>query len=85
VSIGKDPGPHPVHQDVSGKEEAGQAVQACERVLDSISQERLNSNLSIKLTQLGIKIDLSLAYENRKRIVQRARMKGVPFLPTFWS
>jgi proline dehydrogenase len=60
-------------EDVSRKEEAGRAVQACERVLDSISQERLNSNLSIKLTQLGIKIDPDFAYENLKRIVQRAR------------
>ena len=60
-------------EDVSRREEAEQAVQAGERVLDSISQERLNSNLSIKLTQLGIKIDPGLAYENLKRILQRAR------------
>ena len=60
-------------EDVSRRKEAEQAVQAGERVLDSISQERLNSNLSIKLTQLGIKIDPGLAYENLKRILQRAR------------
>jgi proline dehydrogenase len=60
-------------EDVSRREEAEEAVQAGERVLDSISSEGLNSNLSIKLTQLGIKVDPHLAYENLRRIVQRAR------------
>jgi proline dehydrogenase len=60
-------------EDVSRREEAEEAVQAGERALDSIYREGLNSNLSIKLTQFGIKADPRLAYKNLKRIVQRAR------------
>jgi proline dehydrogenase len=60
-------------EDVSRREEAEEAVQAGERALDAITREQLNSNLSVKLTQLGIKVDPRLAYENLKRIVERAR------------
>jgi proline dehydrogenase len=60
-------------EDVSQREEARAVAQAAERVLDSIHQEQLNSSLSVKLTQLGIRVHPRLAYENLKRIVQRAR------------
>jgi proline dehydrogenase len=64
-------------EDVSRREEAEEAVQAGERALDAIARERLNSNLSVKLTQLGIKVDPRLGYENLKRIVERAgRLKN---------
>ncbi len=63
-------------EDVSTKEEAGQAREACARVLNRIQEERLNSNLSIKLTQFGLKIDDRLCYENVKKILQVARGYG---------
>jgi proline dehydrogenase len=59
-------------EDVSTKEESLLAVQACEEVLREVRTEGLNANLSIKLTQFGIKIDESFAFENVKRILNLA-------------
>ncbi len=44
-------------EDVSTREEAEQAREAYAKMLKTIQEERLNSNLSIKLTQFGLKID----------------------------
>jgi proline dehydrogenase len=63
-------------EDVSTKEEAEQARKVCARVLKTVQDERLNSNLSIKLTQFGLKIDERLCYENVKNILQVARGFG---------
>ena len=60
-------------ENVSTEEESVGAVQACQKVLDAIQKERLNANLSIKLTQFGIKIAESFCYENVKGILQVAR------------
>ena len=60
-------------ENVSTEEESLRAVQACQRVLDAIRKERLKANLSIKLTQFGIKIAESFCYENVKGILQLAR------------
>ncbi len=57
---------------VSTKEESLLAVQACEEVLREVQTEGLNANLSIKLTQFGVKIDDSFCYENMKRILNLA-------------
>jgi proline dehydrogenase len=59
-------------EDVSTKDESLLAVQACEEVLREVRTEGLNANLSIKLTQFGIKIDESFGYENVKRILNLA-------------
>lgn len=42
-------------------------------LLDNIHQSGVNANVSIKLTQLGLKIDPDLALDNVRQIVQRAR------------
>jgi proline dehydrogenase len=60
-------------EDVSTIEESEQAREACARVLKTIQEERLNANLSIKLTQFGLKIDETLGYENVNKILQIAR------------
>jgi len=60
-------------EDVSAREESEQAREACARVLKTIQEERLNANLSIKLTQFGLKIDETLGYENVNKILQIAR------------
>jgi len=60
-------------EDVSAMEESEQAREACARVLKTIQEERLNANLSIKLTQFGLKIDETLGYENVNKILQIAR------------
>jgi proline dehydrogenase len=46
------------------------------RVLDRIAQERLRTNLSVKLTQLGLEIAEDLAYGTLVRLVARAGELG---------
>ena len=60
-------------ENVTTREESVQAVQACESVLRAIQERRLDSNLSIKLSQFGVKIDDALCRENVKRILRTAR------------
>ncbi|SRR6266404_347471 len=42
------------------------------RVLDSIEENKLNSNVSVKLTQLGLDIGLDVCYANTRTIVEAA-------------
>jgi proline dehydrogenase len=53
-------------------EESAAAVEEYFRVLDAIDKERLDCNVSVKPTQLGMLIDKDLCYENIKKIVQKA-------------
>ncbi|HEU4386455.1 MAG TPA: proline dehydrogenase family protein [Blastocatellia bacterium] len=46
------------------------------RLLDAVDKEALNSNISIKLTQLGLEIGPDFCYENTRRIVQKAAALG---------
>jgi proline dehydrogenase len=59
-------------EDVSTREEAEQVVVAYEQVLDRIAERRLNVNVALKLTHLGLLLDEELAYENVGRLVDRA-------------
>jgi proline dehydrogenase len=42
------------------------------RVLDSIEENKLNSNVSVKLTQLGLDVGLDVCYANTRKIVEAA-------------
>lgn len=42
-------------------------------VLEAIKRYRLNSNVSLKLTQMGLDVDQELCYKNVSRICQKAR------------
>ncbi len=42
------------------------------RVLDSIEENKLDSNVSVKLTQLGLDVSQELCYSNTRRIVESA-------------
>jgi len=61
---------------IDKKEQAEQAVQEYLQILDKIEQEDLDCNISIKLTMLGLKLDLDFCLENTKRLVQRAKELG---------
>jgi proline dehydrogenase len=63
-------------ENVSTKEESLQAMKACEDVLEAIEKNHLHSSLSIKLTQLGLKLDQALCYENVKSLLTIARSHG---------
>jgi len=59
-------------ENVSTREESLAAVRECEAVLHSIQKNDLDSNLSIKLTQFGLKMDEEFCYSNVKRLLETA-------------
>lgn len=60
-------------EDVTNKEEAIAAKEECLKILDAISENNLNSNLSLKPSQMGIKIDFNLALDHIAEICERAK------------
>lgn len=59
-------------ENVSTREGSLAAVRECEEVLHSINKNCLDSNLSIKLTQFGLKIDQEFCRTNVKRLLDIA-------------
>jgi proline dehydrogenase len=59
-------------ENVSTREESLAAVRECEKVLHSINHNHLDANLSIKLTQFGLKIDEEFCYSNVKGLLNIA-------------
>ncbi len=67
--------------DVLGEEitEPGAAweiTEAYKRVFEAIKREGLDSNVSVKLTGLGLKLDYELCRENLQLVVSHARLQG---------
>ncbi|ANB61358.1 proline dehydrogenase family protein [Anoxybacteroides amylolyticum] len=58
---------------VSNREEALEATQYNVRTLEAIHQAGVKSNLSVKLTQLGLDIDFAFCLENMRQIVGTAK------------
>jgi proline dehydrogenase len=63
-------------EDISRREEASAARDKILEVLDTIAKEKLDSNVSIKLTQLGLKLDPSLCFDNTHSILSKAKELG---------
>ena len=59
-------------EEVHNREEALAAVDAYRAVFDTIKEQRLDSNVSVKLTGLGLKLDEGLCFENVRDIVRCA-------------
>ena len=57
-------------------EDAESACRDIMTALDRIEAERVDCNVSVKLTQLGLALDAELAFQTLSRIVERARQKG---------
>ena len=57
----------------STTEEANQAAQEILGILDEIERSGIRSNVSIKLTQIGMGLDDSVCFENLVRILNRAK------------
>lgn len=57
---------------VTNKEESIQAKNECLRVLDAINEFKLNSNLSVKPTQMGLNIDKEFCYHQFSEIIEYA-------------
>ncbi len=60
-------------ESVTEKDLASNMLGECKEVLDIITSEKLDSNLSIKLTQLGLEIDYDFTLKNVREIVEHAQ------------
>lgn len=63
-------------EDVTRREETEQAVLDYEKALAEIAARRLDSNVSVKLTALGLKLDPAFCRAQFGRIVEAARARG---------
>ncbi|HEX5732409.1 MAG TPA: proline dehydrogenase family protein [Blastocatellia bacterium] len=59
-------------ESIKSESETRQEVREYLRVLDQIEKNGLDSNVSVKLTQLGLDVDQGLCYENIRAIVEAA-------------
>ncbi|NOY78590.1 MAG: proline dehydrogenase [Calditrichaeota bacterium] len=59
-------------ENITQKREATQDKEMWFKILDAIDKHHLNSNISIKLTQLGLKLDKAFCLENVREIVHYA-------------
>jgi proline dehydrogenase len=60
-------------ENITTPEAARAAAQSYVEIIDAIVKHRLNSNVSLKLTQMGLDIDEELCYQNLVRICERAK------------
>lgn len=61
---------------ISSEAEAMESTEMCLRTLDAIAESGVHSNLSLKMTSLGLDIDKGLCMNNMRRILDRAREYG---------
>jgi proline dehydrogenase len=61
-------------ESVTNPAEAGAARDEILAMLDAIQAHGLNANVSVKLTQLGLRIDENLALENVRSLLERAQL-----------
>jgi len=59
-------------ENVGSRDEALQAVQAYLEILGKIEENQIQSNISLKLTELGLDISEDFCFENLKKIVAKA-------------
>lgn len=63
-------------ENVSDKSDAGKSSSAAQEVLKVIAENKLDANLSIKLTQFGLNIDKDFCYSNVKPVMDLAKSYG---------
>lgn len=63
-------------ESVNNKQEAAAACAEIMGLFDRIAAESLDANVSIKLTQLGLKLDPAFAFENTLAIARKAAEHG---------
>jgi proline dehydrogenase len=63
-------------EDITMREEALASKEECKRVLAAIAENALDSNVSIKLTQLGLKIDTGFCRANVEDILEAAKARN---------
>ena len=65
-----------LNESVGSAEEAEKEVAEYLNILARIDEQRIRSNVSIKLTQFGLGLDPELAYRNARRVVEEAHRRG---------
>lgn len=60
-------------ESVKTKQESRQAKKECLEVLDAIHKYKLNANLSVKPTQLGLSIDKEFCFEQLSELLEKAK------------
>ncbi len=63
-------------EDILDRSPAEQMVRDWGEVIDAITTHQLDSNFSVKLSQLGLRIDPEFCYQNVRSIVEKARSVG---------
>jgi proline dehydrogenase len=64
-------------ENVSDASEAASAANDYIQILDAIKQARLDANISIKLTALGLDIEEALCEQNVRSVLERAKSYGI--------
>ena len=64
-------------ESVTTADEARTATAGAISILDRIAAEKLQSNMSVKLSQLGLDLDAALCRENVRRILDRGKELGI--------
>jgi proline dehydrogenase len=67
-------------ESVSNREEARAAADVYLQVIDRIAQDKIDGNVSVKLTQMGQDIDEGFLRENVGRVIDRARAANNMFV-----
>src|SRR5262245_25887161 len=65
-----------LNESVTSAQETEAEVREYLKVLARIDDTSIDSNVSIKLTQLGLEIDPELAYQNVRHVVEDAARRG---------
>jgi len=65
-----------LNESVASEAEAEAEVTEYLNILKQITETKINSNVSIKLTQFGLGLDPELAYRNARRVVEEAHRRG---------
>ncbi|HSS21034.1 MAG TPA: proline dehydrogenase family protein [Pyrinomonadaceae bacterium] len=65
-----------LNESVANPAEAQGEVEEYLQILDRIDATKIDSNVSIKLTQFGLELDPELAYKNARAVVENAARRG---------
>ncbi len=65
-------------ENVTNPDEARQSAQLYQQILDAIAASKLNANISLKLTHMGLDVDEKLAHEIVGGLVSRAAASNPP-------
>jgi proline dehydrogenase len=67
-------------ENTSNVDEANHATGEALEILDVIAREKLDANISVKLTSMGQDIDYDLCYQNILRVVRKAKAQDDTFV-----